>query len=377
MRCLIPLLLVACNADKSTSSTPDDSATDTSVDTGEVLPQTGDITGTIRLPESAPASVADLKLGLVYVDYGSGPDLGDTLAVTGIETSGSYSLSLAERPPEEHLTELEQSAHPGLMGSMYLPIAFIDADGDDRFIPGDQVAGGTLSRVLVWLEGDIPYGYVYGWNVIDTGLSGTYETGKCLLDTTNPLVWRSSFNRDYPAIYGLDEPVDVDLLGLEADVVLAGAAAGLPEGASLTLLPYQTLFVGGKDALPELAGLALEGGAFSRHFSGAPDAVYDVSPDPAWDYALAYGVVYDDADGDGAYTDGEGSSDATMCVNNSIAALRYTWPVASYRGWRLMECYSVRAGWRVVTRDSAGTWVSVATDDEASSVVVDSEICSF
>ncbi|MFT4975267.1 MAG: hypothetical protein ACI8S6_001154 [Myxococcota bacterium] len=371
------LSLLACTGTKTPDTAPHtDTATDTAVDTGTVpSPQLGTITGTVRLPEGA-TDPGGLLLGLVGMEF-SDAALLDTLTTAPISAGSDYSIDLSTPPPEALIVELEPSALPGLLGVIFLPVAFID-DGDGRYLPGEQIAGGSLSRLVVWLEGDVPSKYTYGWNIIDTGLSGTYETGNCLYETSNPLVWRSNYNRDYPVIYGLDEQVDVDLFGLEADVTLAGTATGLLKDERLTLLSYQTLFSGSKDETWDpLQDLSLTDGAFSADFADPPDRAYDVSPDPSWDYALLFGVTYQDGDGSGGYTPGEGSSDASLCVNNSLAALRYTWPVSTYRGWRLMECYSVHAGWRVVTRETDGTWAKARTDAEAAAVVIDSSVCSF
>ena len=372
--------LMACTGDNPSETGPDqteDTGTDTDTDTGQPPPQTGTLYGNIVLPVGAAGAVPDLKLGLVGIEFSDG-DTTETIAITPVEIGGSYTLALTTPPPAALLTELEDTIYPGLMGAPFLLLAFSDTDDNDRFIPGERIAGGSLSRLVFWLEGDVPDGFVEGWNLIDTGLSGPYETGNCLLNTTSPIVWRSELNRNYPAVYGFDEPVDIPLYGVEVGLSIGGVAVGLDAGDRLSLVPYQTLYEDpAKEPLPTLAELSLKGGTFSADFREPLEARYDVSPDPAWGYGLAFGVVYQDADSSGDYTPGEASTDASLCVNNSLAALRYTSPVANYRGWRLMECYQVQAGWRIVTRLSSGNWVRARTDEEAAGLVIDRDICSL
>lgn len=380
MRTLSLTLLLACG-DKPDTATPDTGTdTDTTpVDTadtgGSGGPQLGSISGDVILPEGA-ASTGGLTLGLVHIDFGDA-DLTDTLATTAVSAGGSYTIDLDAPPDDALIQELEPYNAPGMMGAAFLPLVFID-DGDGRFLYGEQVAGGTLSQVLFWLEGDVPEPFVYGWNLIDTGLSGTYETGNCIYTTSNPLYWRREYNRSYPAALDLGAAVDVTLYGLEAELDLAGTTAGLEDDERLSLLSYQTLFSGSKkETWPPLRDLTLSEGTFSASFSGPPGENFDISADPSWGYALGFGVVYTDADGDKAYSDGEASASASLCVNNSLAALRYTWPVTTYRGWRLMECYTVQAGWRVVTRETNGQWAASRTNAESLKVVVDEAECSL
>ena len=376
------LLLGSACADKAKDS-PADSAPDDTTDsvppddTGpDIVPRTGDISGSITLPEGV-TEAATIKVALVRIEYGDGPDLRETLAVTGaLNSAGAadYTLSLRERPPDEAISELDD----GLWGALYIPLVFVDQDDNGSFVSGERIAGGGLSRLVVWLEGALPDGVPLGWSVVDTGLSGSYETGNCLLDTTSPLSWREPFNKDYPAFYGLDEPVEVSLRGLLADVVVGGQVAGLEEGTRVALLPYQVVYAGEPlDKFPSLGDLALDkAGRFSRLLDTEPDTGLDVAPDPAWDYALSFAVTYTDADGSGGYSTGEAAGDASLCSGNSLAAVRYTWPVREYRGWRLMECYDVVAGWRVVTRNSGGVWVSNRTAAESEALQIDETICS-
>lgn len=380
MGAIFGALLVACPSGTDTVETGDVPPLDTDTppeDTGMLSPRLGAVTGRVTVPEGAVFR-DDVVVGVVGITFGDGPDIEETVALTSLADADTHTLALDALPDSVERIELESSAYPGLMGAMFMVLAFVDEDGNGRFVPGEQIVGGSLSRLLLWAEGELPSGVVHGWNIVDTGLSGSYETGNCLLDTTNPLIWRSSYNADYPQFYGLDEPVDINLLGLAASVQVAGTVDGLAVDDRLALVPYQTLY-GDKteEPLRPLAELALLDEAFSMDFSTPMDEAYDISPDPSWGYGLSFGVVYQDLNGDAGYTPGEESSDASLCANNSLAALRYTAPVADYRGWRLMECYQIPAGWRVVTRQTDGTWVRVRTDKEAASLVVDATRCSF
>ncbi len=138
-------------------------------------------------------------------------------------------------------------------------------------------------------------------------------------------------------------------------------------------------------AYQELAGSAeiapfadVAGGeTFSLTLSEAPPDEAWITSDPDSNYALGIPQPYTDTDKSGGYSDGDDRRISTTCLDGDEAIARYTKPVTSWRGWRLIECYEGNAGWRLVTRASDGGWRTFRTSAEATTLHIEDGACSW
>ncbi|MEL6345890.1 MAG: hypothetical protein AAFV53_22455 [Myxococcota bacterium] len=336
------------------------------------------ISGQLAFPQG-DASIDNLAVGLVRLDFGDPPRLDGTLQSMPITAADAdFVFELGQRPPEDLMVELEPTLHPGMIGLVAVGLVFNDQNLDGEYVEGERIVGGSLSRLAIWLEGDVPEAWAEGWNIFDTGMSGRYETGNCLLNTTRPITWRSEFNGSYPIVYDLDEPMDLSVQGLPVPLPLEGEMVGLPDDVQMTLLPFQTTYRDPEDdpeTLPgPLAAFSVVDGRFLLTLDEAPSMEADLSGDVQWNYVLGMGVTYQDADEDGAFTLGEELGTATLCADSRTVGLRYTEPVRGYRGWRLMECYGVRGGWSLVGAEPSGLWIVPRTTE---TLIVDRAECEL
>ena len=56
---------------------------------------------------------------------------------------------------------------------------------------------------------------------------------------------------------------------------------------------------------------------------------------------------------------------------------RYTMPVSTWRGWRLMECYEANAGWRLVTQAEDGGWRAFQSSEAATQLHLELGECHW
>jgi len=241
-------------------------------------------------------------------------------------------------------------------------------DGDGQFESGEMIRGGTLSRLLVYLvspQNDWPEGY----SLVDTGLSGVYETGNCLLDTDKPLLWRDYAG--YPEFHPIDQSISMVLQGHPAQLTMSGSNDLANNG--LVVLPYQTVEEG--QNLTAFSDTSINE-TFQVTLTDPPPEDTDINADPDWRYALGIPLAYTDTDDDSTWSSSHDTTRASTCLNGETAVARYTRPVSNYRGWRVMECYGAQAGWRLVTKDSVGGWKEFRSSEEATSLSM-SENCQW
>jgi hypothetical protein len=64
-------------------------------------------------------------------------------------------------------------------------------------------------------------------------------------------------------------------------------------------------------------------------------------------------VPYVDGDASGGWTGADPAPRVSTCADRMSVAFRYTRPVSTWRGLRLLDCYSGQVGWRLVRWDEA------------------------
>lgn len=367
---LLTLLLIGCG-DKEDTAAPLQSTDDTARgDSGDsALPEVEPvITGTVLLPEDT-LMPAEVTVGVVHLRFNWGPSVEGTLASAVVAEDGSFTLALPSAPLSVSIYGLEEKLK--LDGATHFLIAFEDTNKDGRFDEGEPLLGAPLERMVVFLEDGptLPEGWITGWSLVDSGMSGSYETGNCLLDTDSPLTWRDYAG--YPDFFQITDPVEIPLRGLEATLTLAGTAV---EIARMGVFAYQDLADGA--AIAPFADVASTD-TFSITLAEPPPEEAWITADPDWNYALGIPLAYTDTDTSGGYSKGDERSNLTTCLDGEDAIARYTKPVTAWRGWRLMECYEGNAGWRLVTQAADTGWKSFRTSAEAAALHIEDGACRW
>ncbi len=370
MRTLLPLLLIGCGDKEGIADTAppiDDTAP---LDSGDSAVTAVDpvITGTVVLPEDT-AMPAEVTVGVVHLRFNWGPSVEGTLASAVVGKDGSFTLELPREPLSVSIYELEEKLK--LDGATHFLVAFEDTNGDGGFDEGEPLLGAPLERMVVFLEDSpsIPEGWSAGWSLVDSGMSGTYETGNCLLDTDSPLTWRDYAG--YPDFSLITDPVEIPLFGLPATLTLSGTAVGV---SRIGIFAYQELS-GDADIAPLADAASTD--TFSIALTEPPPEEAWITADPDWNYALGIPVAYTDTDKSGGYSKKDERSNLTTCLDGEDAIARYTKPVTAWRGWRLMECYEANAGWRLVTQAADSGWKSFRTSAEAAALHIEDGACRW
>ena len=166
--------------------------------------------------------------------------------------------------------------------------------------------------------------------------------------------------------------MEILLRGLPATLTLAGTAVDV---TGVGIFPYQNLL--GKADMPLLADGDASSGTFSLTLTDPPLEEAWITGDPDWNYAFGILQTYTDTDESGGYTAKDDRASLTTCFEGNDAIARYTKPVTAWRGWRLMECYSGNAGWRLVTEDVEGGWKDFRTSAEAASLTIEDGTCHW
>ena len=323
---------------------------------------TGDDTGTTEWAEVVSGVVVevedavlegDLRVAAAQVHFGlffgEEVTVGETLTSEAVAADGSFELGLPATPELSAIEPLSKNLAETLSGTLLWIVAFEDLDGDGDFDEGEPVRGGDMDRWLLYLSsspGDTGGAFddwLAGWSLVDLQLSGQYQPNRCLYDTTEPLTWMQEYG---------EQAVFQDLsVGLE--VLLAGVPAtlevqGTMEGDGAVGLSYQHLFAGADlDPVFDVAGAE---GRYTATLTEAPPDSHDVGADPDWRYTYALALPYGDLDGDDRYTLADDLDNATVCQEGQRVYLRYTRPVATWRGYRFLECYGATVGWRARAR---------------------------
>lgn len=363
---LLPLLALGCSAEKSGEADEKaeaDSASPTGADGGADGADGGD-TGPgepvetlplrVAVTEPAGAGAGPVRVSLVPLDFGAGlggPRLGAPIAEGAVE-EGVAVLALPVAVPATELDGLAR-ALPGVQGALYGLVAWAPAGEDAVFAEGEALLGVALDRLLLFRgPGEAPAGWPEGWSVVDSGMAGMYEPNRCLYDTTEPLLWREA--EGYPRFFTLDEAVPLTLRGREAGLAVDLQLGALSGGQGrYGLVPHQ-LAVG---ADPELEAVFDEplpppGEGLGFTLDAPPPAAHDLTADPDWRHTLAYGVPYVDIDGDERWSASDPMPEVGTCHERTPVAFRYTRPVTTWRGLRLLDCYSGQVGWRLVRWDA-------------------------
>ncbi len=328
-----------------------------------------------RRPDDLSVAAVEVRFGVLF-----GEDLVTRGSVSSAEvkSDGTFVLGLPEAPPDSAVTALSNVYEDTLRGALYWVVVFEDVDGDGHLdvaedenengqldagedhdgdgqlsTAEDRVLGADMERWLVYLSanetpGDTGQsaGWPLGWSLVDLSLSGQYEPNRCLYDTTEPLLWMTAHGQE-AVFYDLSEGVEVPLAGLAASLTMAGELGILADG--VVALPYQHL-VQGED-LEKVFDTRVDANAYEGTVLEPPPASHDINNDPDWRYTYAIPVPYTDLVHDEEYTEADDLENATLCAGDQQVYLRYTRPVANYRGYRFLECYGATVGWRMATTD--------------------------
>lgn len=346
-------------------------------DSGEPL---AEATVTVAIQELEDTVIEGVfAVGVVHVLFeGDAVTVGRTLTGDLIESAdgATVSLTLPAEVPLDQRSALAPALDPTLLGAIYALPVYVPADeAAPVFFEGRPIAGLSFHRFLVWLDpaSTIPEGWSAGWNLADLGFGGSYAPPRCALTNTEPLFWRS--DDGFPVVYPIEDTVvTVPLRGLPASLHLGGTVIGDPGPLDRIAGVPEQVATGDTAALDVVFDAALDGGTFSSSLEDAPPAAHDLSTGSDWRYTLAFGLLYED-DGDGRWTlagDGASTTTATMCVGTAPAYVRYSRPVSTWLGARLLDCAEGQVGWRLVTYEASETRYRYRTSAESAALTVSS-----
>lgn len=383
------LLLGACVADPpqgraldpapaDTGGPPDsDPDTDPGTDTASPEPAAPVISGRVDAG-GAPSLPADLRVGLVPVYFGEGPRVGEAVATATPDATGAFTLQPPQSPPPlSHQYQVGEAQPLDTSGATYAVLAYAAPGADTPWAEGSALYGISLAGLLVWLDATAPeLGWPAGWSVVDPGLAGTYDGGRCLLDTELPLQWAASAG--YPVFSATTEPVVVAGIGAPRPLQLAPAVSGGAAGQRVAALAYQEVF---QDipGIPPAFDVGLDGdGAWRVTLESAPDSAGVLNPAAQLPYSLAVPLRYTDADASGGWSDGDPTDRATLCdTDGARVMVRHTPPPTSWAGIKLLDCQGGRGGWSAVRRTDAGIWSDRLDAAALDALRMDPAACSW
>ena len=328
------------------------------------------LTGVASTPEDT-SRLEPLQVGLVRVVFGEGPMLAEALTSEALDEDGSFALGWDEEAAEA-LTQTPGNDYPELGVAFFAVLVWEDGDGDGEWAAGEVLRGGSFSRWVLYIEGQGEADWPQGWTQADLGIEGQYLPNRCLLDSSLLLSTRA--DEGYPTFHDLDEPVDIVLRGLEAELTLGGLAAEEARESRLVSLPWGYL-TGELTEVEPVFDVGL-GESWTASLTAEPPADHDAGADPDWRYTVHANLVYED-DGDGAWSPDDSLSGATTCLAGEWAYSRYTRAVSSYKGLRLLDCYAGQSGWRVATVDEDSGATLFHDAEDAADLVVYPVSCSL
>ena len=306
-------------------------------------------------PAGAAMAGAPVRVALIPLDFGGGgggPRLGGPIA-EGAVVDGVAALVLPERIEADALDALAR-AHPGVQGALFGLVAYAPTAEGGSFAEGQPLLGLALDHLVLFrAPGEAPAGWPEAWSVVDTGMAGMYAPNRCLYDTTEPLLWREA--EGYPRFAAVTAPVPLLLRGREAGLDVEITLGLMPDAPDrYALVPHQ-LAVDPEAGLTPVVDLPLPepGSPLGFALRAPPDDAHDLTSDPDWRHTLAYGVPYVDGDASGGWTGADPAPRVSTCADRMSVAFRYTRPVSTWRGLRLLDCYSGQVGWRLVRWDEA------------------------
>ena len=387
MRALL-LLLAACVADPPRSgadgaAAPDDDDavdepdTDTAGDTADPIEVPPVLSGTLDLSELG-ALPADVRLALVPVYFGEGPRVGAPVATTTPDATGAFSLQPPLSPPALSDQYQVGEAQPlDVSGATYAVLAYQASGPDADLIDGAPLYGVSLSALLVWLDPTAPdHGWPSGWSVVDAGLAGTYDNGRCLLDTELPLQW--AVGAGFPIFADPGSPIGVPSIAAPRGLSLAPAVTGADAGQRVAAPAYQEVFQGHRGIDPAFDVPIDEAGGWTVALDAAPSPDGLLNPSARLPYSLVVPLRYTDSDASGAWSDDDTSDRATLCDTDGARVLvRHTPAPTTWAGMKLLDCQGGRGGWTTVRRTDAGTWSERLDADAVSNLRMDLGACSW
>ncbi len=344
--------------------TPEDTSAPVDTDPPTPTPTARAVTGSVRWPASAvlrePLAIAALPISFQAEE----PVLGLPLTVAPI-VDDTFSFVLEVPADDVAMTALAPRSAPELMGFLVAFVVFVpedpsapvfSADRPLRAAPFDAfgafLAPGTLGTT----------GLSEGWSLLDLGMAGSYDPPRCLLTTSEPLFWRAADG--YPREWDGETPLTIDLRGIAVDLFVSGTSTERVADR-LAAIPQQVA-TGETSLLAPMFDVSLTDDTFSVHLVDSPASSYDISGDTEWQHTFAYLLQYTD-DGDEQWTPADASATtlATVCMDSEPVFLRYTRPVTTWRGLRMLDCTSAQVGWRLVRIDDTTGGYHYLSDTES------------
>ena len=343
--------------------TPEETGTPVDTDPPTPTPTARTVSGSVRWPTSAvlrePLAIAALPISFQAEE----PVLGLPLTVAPI-VDDTFSFVLEVPPDDVELTALAPRSVPELMGFLVAFVVFVPEDPSAPvFSPDRPLRAAPFDTFGAFLDPATTgtTGLTAGWSLLDLGMAGSYDPPRCLLTTSEPLFWRA--DAGYPREWDPETPLTIDLRGVAVALQLAGAS--IDRMADRMAAISQQVATGETTLLTPMFDVSLADDTFAASLRDAPAADYNVGADDEWQHTFAYLLQYED-DGDGQWTsaDAGGTTRATACTENHPVFLRYTRPVTTWRGLRMLDCTSAQVGWRLVRiDDSTGAYRYLSDTD--------------
>jgi hypothetical protein len=299
------MLVTACSGDS------DDGVSDDGLGTGV---EATFLAFTERESDAERRGVA-LSVALVHItgDW----VLGDSLTVAPVLGTGNFGVVLPDGVPSSHVGSLPG----GRRGAAYLPIVFDDVNRNEALEDGasDLYLGYSELQRLVWLDDD-------------SGPSGPWA----VLDLAD----------DQPAYFGLNAQAAVQLWGLSSEPRLTGLLGPEVETRGVVAVDARVVdggtpsnFVAWSDVAHPVTG------RFEGHARIRPG--FDTFQDGTPRFAHMTHVLFDDVDGDGAFTpDVDTLTDKGLCYDGERLDLRYVVTPTTFAGARELAQARITSGWR-------------------------------
>ena len=298
----------------------------------------------------------DLRVALVRVVDATAWEVDLTLASTELGGTGVFRIDLLpEGPPAEHLGPLDAEAHPGLEGALYLPVVHVDDDRDELYLAGEATVGLHRSSWLVWSAGELPAGWPEGWSLVDLHLADAGE----------------------PTFEPLSTEVEIHLVGLEAELTLAGGWAEAAEtpGLGLAGVDHHLVLSGKGDDFPVLDA-ALDTGVFEVDLVQRPPGEHWFTHGATGlRYALDANLVYEDLDEDDSWSEGDALTGTTTCHDGAPVYDRYLAAPSTVAEAAILDLLGWQAGWRAVQLDGSDVPSVELGSAEARALSLDPEGC--
>jgi hypothetical protein len=361
---LLALGLLACdggeiNTDDTGADTGDteaDADTDSDTDTDTDSDADGD-TDVDELTFALSGDTDGVGISVVAMSFSdAGIAFGDTAGHA--TASGSSTTVTVANPSEDDLVVLTQD-FPDMLAATYAAVLHDDDDGSLDHGDGEVVrgVGEFVPLYLVNVPGELAaFGFRDGWNAIKFGDDG-----------------------DLPETVSIDEIPLSDNLAPQ-DLVLSGTndVALLDWDVDVRMAVVPTTFFGGEPGVSPYLDQAFTDYEWSLTLDDAPPANHI---DDESGLAIEFPIVYDDADGSGDLSDGDGGLLAnTLCYDGISVLLAYSPLITDLEIAFFFASQGTTSGWqagRNVPDGAGGEDYFPLTSEQASSLTVSAEECGL